>query len=267
MQVSFSNIYATVRVTSNIKDLSKKSFNNKASSMKMTSSGNKVLLFKNKDYKGGVMFRDGKENISILSSGKEGGQSGFGDTVSSVRIKPFKVKVYANIITTDKTKFPGNDTESAVKKFLEDMVAEASSLWEQGLLKAEISSTKVRKSSKFYNMDNEFLSLASKKWDKKKCINIYLVNEISGNTLGISLPPGIGNAIAVEYMASAKKAGLTLAHEIGHTLGIHHPSANKKKSNVMYPTSSSGTNLTDDQIDKVHRILAKNIFRKGLRSG
>jgi len=255
----------SLKVTSNISDLSKKSFNNKASSMKMTEVSDKILLFKKKKYKGGVMFRDGQEKIPSLCSGKKGGQMGFGNKVSSVRITPFTVNLYMNIISTDEGTYPGSQSLTAMNSFISDMIAEANRIWDKGLLKFKLSSTATRKNSKLYNMNNEFLKLASKNWDKKKCINVYVVNSISASA-GISLPPGIGNAIAVEYKSSSSSSGNTLAHEIGHTLGIHHGSADKSKSNLMCPSGSSCTALTDKQIDKVHRVLAKNIFRKGLRN-
>ena len=265
----------SLKVTSNVSDLSTKKFNNKASSLKLTSKSDRALFFKKKNYKGGVMFRDGKESIPILSSVKDEGKAGFGNAISSVRFSPFYVDLVVYIIRDANGDYPGSMRSfQLASEYVEDMVAAANKIWKKGLLQLRISSIKAKTSAKYYDLTKaEFVGTLCRKWKEKNKVRVFLVDQINSKTKclsGISMPPGAGKAIAIDYQnRNPTRAGSTLAHEIGHTFGIHHHSGKKAgKKNLMHPdrNRSTGTGLKDTQIAKVHRVLAKNVFRKGMRS-
>ena len=58
------------------------------SSMRMTSDDDKILLFKNDDWRGGVMFRRGAQTIDNFGAPREGGRNTFGNNIASVRVIP-----------------------------------------------------------------------------------------------------------------------------------------------------------------------------------
>lgn len=52
------------------------------------------------------------------------------------------------------------------------------------------------------------------------CINVHIVNGISGNTVGYSVPGQ--NSAVVDQSSYAPGPTSTLAHEIGHIFGLVH---------------------------------------------
>jgi hypothetical protein len=94
-------------VTGDVSDLSRTPVKRAASSMRMTSNTDRVLLFKNRLWRGNAMFRTGAQDISRLGSPSKGGKTLFGDSVASVRTSPFAIRLFINIICKDDGSFPG----------------------------------------------------------------------------------------------------------------------------------------------------------------
>ena len=134
-----------------------------------------------------------------------------------------------------------------------------------------------RTSGRFFDMKGNFVGLQQKRsWKSKDRINVFVVNSLF-KKLGISVTPCFGKILCVEVQSKSGtgliNSGNTLAHEVGHFIGIQHHSGNKTKdrNNLMYTKDKVADygkkrrNLTTDQIEKVHRVLSKNISRRRYR--
>lgn len=272
-------------VRANVVDLGTTNVRHGASSMRMTSGADKVLCFKRKDYAGDVMFRRGVQDITALGLPGQGGRIGFGDLISSVRITPFKVKVFTHIIVSEEGQNPGGLTDAQAIAFARGAAARAGQIWGKGLLNLDFGDHEFRRANQFYNMNGDFLALLVSKflggWNVKEHLNVYFVNDFR-NKLGISTSPCFGDVVVYQFQNTPtandglQNAGCTLAHETGHYLGIHHGSGNGANENLMTPLPdiqppppaaywTTRNNLIVDQIQEVHNTLSKNISRNDLR--
>lgn len=61
----------------------------------------------------------------------------------------------------------------------------------------------------------------------------------------------------------------TLAHELGHYLGLTHDTGNGAAANIMTVSdlglNINSTTMTPDQIEEMQQKLARNLTRKGDR--
>ncbi len=87
-------------------------------------------------------------------------------------------------------------------------------------------------------------------------LDVFFVLTYAGNTIGLSEPEGscdknaksmTGSVIAIE--GSPTQTARTLAHEIGHYLGLEHPDdSSSLPNNLMHQSKvTSGLNLTNEQ--------------------
>ena len=113
-------------------------------------------------------------------------------------------------------------------------------------------------SSKFFDLKREYVSLLFKALNVLNRINVYYVNTIFEEA-GISAPRCIGNAVGNKIViadGSTSFAALTLAHELGHALGLTHATARGNLPNLMTRTSFPGTILTTTQVEEMHKHMA-----------
>jgi hypothetical protein len=257
-------------VTANRSSLKTSAVKNGTSSLTLSSDADKALFFKREDYNGGVMFRQGRWNISKMSSKAQGGKIGFGDTLSSVRLTPFNVKVFVTVIQTDAGGFPGTLTSQAdATTYLNSVFAEANTLWAQGLIRLQRRGTIFRRSTKFHDMKGEAFLLAIRTgWKEAGHINVFLVNTLKG-ALGMQIPCS-GKTIVLVHNSVAE-AGNTLAHEVGHFLGLSHDSAQRDNTNVMQGPGKGRDwwvgrrDFSGQQIEDAHEKLSKHITKKVVR--
>jgi hypothetical protein len=122
-------------------------------------------------------------------------------------------------------------------------------------------------------MKHELISLLTKKWKKKNHVNVYLIDDLH-KAGGIAMPPYTGRGIVIDHRSGANgpdNAGVVLAQEIGHYLGILRHS--KDSQNIMSGSGLSHTMLNNPidqllpvkQVEDVHATLSKSLSRKHLR--
>ncbi len=250
-------------VSGDIADLKDTPVKHAASSMRMTSAADSVLLFKNKNYNGDVMFRSGVTEISKLSSPSKGGKVGFGDVVASARRTPFTVNLFVNIVAKDDGSFPGFPDMPA---FIADTVAVANSIWNKFFIQLEVGEVVTRESSSMHDMKWELYPLLWKNWQKARHANVYYVGSLH-KAFGVCPPVGWGKGAVVECGAAPNvaRAGDTLAHELGHYFGIS--SHEEDVLNLMTKASDiSAGIMTDQQVEEVHKTLTKHVGRTSLRN-
>ncbi len=251
------------------KNLSDTKVGNNPSSIKMTKDKDAILLFKKKNWKGEVFYLRGKNQIADLGNGDKKGKNGFGNSVSSVRVTPFTVKVNITIVTGDNGALPGNwssrnnataDINTIIKMtndFFDD---------EKALLKVKLSDLTFRADEKRFRMSEKEWKSIPASWKNAHEIDIVFPNTIEG-AVGLGKFPWSGKFCLV----SAKRSSVdgmarTFVHELGHYWGLSHTS---KPANIM-TQSKTGKHITksrlkDAQIEEIQQKLARNIARKGDR--
>ena len=100
----------TARIRKDQNDLKDLPLGRNPSSLKMSNAKDAVLLFKKRDWRGGVMFRRGRNSIDNLGSPRAGGRNTFGNNVASVRITPFHINLNVTVVTKSNGKLPGTDS-------------------------------------------------------------------------------------------------------------------------------------------------------------
>ena len=254
---------------------------NNPSSIKITGD-EAVLLFKKQDWKGGVLYVKGPKNVCDLGKRDEGGKSGFKNGVTSMRRTPFTLDLNITVVRTSKNRYPGawtstSDAETAVTEIVDlvnQFYADCAAL-----LKLKIAKCTIRESDAKFVI-NRGAAKYPAKWKKDGQIDVVFVHDFERiGVTGRSKPPGFGQALTVTAMVDYEGGGKgerdneemarTLEHEIGHYLGVHHPSANGNRKNIMFsgggPDKIGNRVISADQIEQIHTALSKNIFRKGNR--
>jgi hypothetical protein len=99
----------------------------KPSSISLTADDEEVLLFKNDDWHGGVLYLRGPKTVSDLGKKDDGGKAGFGHSIRSVRVNPFQLDLNVIVVKNADGTLPGDwDNEDAARVKIEDIVQGAS---------------------------------------------------------------------------------------------------------------------------------------------
>lgn len=255
---------------------------NNPSSIKLSCRDDAVLLFKKKDWKGSVLFVRGPKQVSDLGKKDEGGKSGFKNGITSLRQTPFILNLNVRIFSNSRGRYPGSWTSS---EDAENGVREAVELVNQfyersrALLKLVVVFCRTQVSDHYFVVKRGGANYPPE-WKRSNMVDVFFVHDFEKvGVAGRAKPPMFGETITIPALDDVKGGGTlvrcpgefarSLAHELGHYLGIHHPSANDSKSNIMYHDGLghklSQRNLRPDQIEDMHTTLSKNIARKADR--
>lgn len=269
-------------VTSDIRDLKDRPAD-KPGSIKLSELRDAVLLFKNDNWHGGALFIRGTESISDLGSPKEGGRMLFGNSVRSVRITPFKLKLNISVVTNG-DKFPGIwPNELWADAAVRDVVERAKNFFlaQMALLQLEIARITYRNDAQHYNLSNVESWKYPGDWKRNGEVDVIFVNRFEEEGVGgRTKMPCFGETVVVCVTANLKDqpdqvmtnediAGI-LVHELGHHLGLGHGTADKDQTNFMFKDWNLGTALSDmdmedDQIREMQDRLANHHTRRGER--
>lgn len=251
-------------VTRDIADLRNSPVGYGTSSLEMTDAQDRCLLFLGRNWTGRVMLRRGVNTINRIGNPGEGGRTGFNNSVRSVRVTPFRIRVFYHVIRSINGNWPGGiANQRDMNRYIRDIHARLDDAWGDGLFVFVRARTNVYDNARFFNMRNEYVALLrSRAFNVERfAVNAFLVNSIAGDTDGISVPRQIGYRTAVEVdPANVPLSGQLLAHEIGHMLGLGHRGGGFGSNNLM-EQGSNGTSLRDDQYERAHRTASNRTGR------
>jgi hypothetical protein len=265
-----------MRVNADLPNLKDTELKGAPTSLDITADGDRLLLFKQKNYDGACIFRRGKAQIANLGDKDGGGKLGFGNTITSVRLTPFSVDINATFIKNGKGDLPGAlSSENDAQLLAEQVVAQAGDLWKPFLMQLSLVSIEFQTDDRHFDVDLDRLVRFPLSFYKKNHVNVFFINSFR-KALGITRPPCLGESIALTLTKEGATAGkeilgCTLAHEFGHHIGIHHPGAKNDPTNIMncpleFPLANV-RNLSDEQVSDAHTTLARNPARRGQRQG
>ncbi len=172
--------------------------------------------------------------------------------------------------------YPGDLTGKSAKAYAKNVIAESNSIWKNGMLQLVLSEFNVIRSTRFFDMRHELVSLISnlREFIRQDMVNIFLVDSII-NKQGVSCPPGTGKVICLDYFQgsnSHRVFGNVLAHELGHFFQIHHPSAKGDNKNIMRSRRNQTDTdilrreeITTTQIEKAQWHLHNDAVRRGMQ--
>ena len=270
-------------VSGNIADL-KGQTADKPSSIQMTSDSDEVLLFKNDDWHGGVLYLRGKKTVSDLGDKDEGGRNGFGNAIRSVRVTPFQLDLNVTVVKDAGGDLPGswkNQTEAEAA--INDIVAKANAFYvdKQSLLKLSVARIRFRTSANLFAISKLESAILPRDWIEKGEVDTIFVDRFTKEgAIGRAKFPCWGQGVIVAAKVNATSGpdtfqdnddmAETLVHELGHYLGLSHNTSNDMAANIMFPSSNgsglAAKNLRPDQIEEMQQKLARNITRRGDRN-
>lgn len=252
------------------------------SSISLTADDEEVLLFKNDDWHGGVLYLRGPKTVGDLGKKDDGGKAGFGNSIRSIRVNPFQLDLNVIVVKNADGTLPGDwESEAAARARIDDIVKGANAFFaaHRALLVLSIARVHFKTSDKHFAMNkNEGVP---NDWTEKGEIDVIVTNRFTGDKgiLGRGMFPCWGQTVVLaatlnsasgpDQIQNVNDMVYVLVHEVGHYLGLQHRSANDNTSNIMFE-SMQGLyklqNLRPEQIEEMHEKLSRNIARRGDRN-
>lgn len=180
------------------------------------------------------------------------------NAVSSIRVTNFHIRMRYHIIQNSSGNFPGGIANQAVMDtFIGNIHTALNTIWNQGFIEFEDIGHTVHVNDDYFDMSGEYGDLREETvfQTTEQAAHCFLVNSATG--LGAAVRRENSRRFMVRVRAAnAVGTARTLAHEIGHSLGIGH-GANTDPNLLMSQSGvGPGTDLTDAQIETVHEGLS-----------
>lgn len=269
-------------VNQNSADLGDTSLGRNPSSITMDKPQDAVLLFKGKDWDGGVMCFRGQRFTASLGKTSQGGELLAGNTVASVRVTPFTLKLNISVVTSledpedlkSPMRYPGDmDDEDELRITLEKAVGLVNGFFlrEHAMLNLKVATIHFRMNPGLFSPGTtSVMSSVPGDWKEKGQVDVIVVHKLRDAAVGAAAMPWWGQIIVVEIDDRVLGAiARTLAHELGHHLGLSHGSGNGVARNIMTQSalglSLDESALLDEQIEEMQQKLARNLTRQGER--
>jgi hypothetical protein len=237
---------------------------NSTASMELTQADDRVLLFQKQHWEGDALFRAGRRTIEDLGDPAQGGKKGFRNSLNSIRVAPFSIRVRYHVIKSSKGQLPGGyEKDVYLEAFLGKTHYLASAVWEKALIRLALVDI-------VYHEDDAYFDLST----EAKCRNVDFERDFGierqyahvfvvdrSFALGCALPRQTTRGFHIDLREgdSLSLHARTLAHELGHSLGLSH-GGNSQKSRLMTQTGASapeyGTDLSTAEVEAVHVGLA-----------
>ncbi len=265
-------------ITRNYRSLKNTDLGNHPSSIMMTDADDAILMFGRKDWKGGVMYFRGVRKMASLGQLSAGGEILKGNSVTSIRVTPFKVRLNVSVVTKDGA-MPGDKTDrDDVEITLDKAVAIANMFFDRqkAMIAMEIARISFRDAPKKFDLTGREAARFPADWKNPGEIDVIVCNTLEG-AHGQAAPPSWGKCMVVamrppsldEAPHPVGRIARTLAHELGHFLGLTHGTGAGQGDNLMTPSDLAldidATLLEPEQIEEMQTRLARNLSRKGNR--
>jgi hypothetical protein len=264
----------SARITRNQNDLADIPVGRNISSLAMTANGDEILMYKKRNWRGGVMFRRGVQTINNLGSRRQGGRNTFRNNIASVRVTPFFLPLNVTVVTQSDGTLPGTDTSMAqITARVNNVVTLVNRFYglQQALLEVGVAQINQRVHDNKFNLSMVEAARFPNSWKNRDEIDVILVNSFDGGFTGLAKSPWAGKVTIVAMRNNGAQRpnntiAKTLAHEIGHFLGSPHTEANR---NIMTQGEFSivGANANVEQMQEWHTKLSRNLTRRRNRQG
>ena len=180
-----------ISVNNDVADLKDSGLKGAPSSPSITAAGDRLLLFKSKDFDGACLFRQCKAQIEDLGDNDAGGKIGFGNTIASVRLNAFSVDINATFIKKAGGELPGGLAKTKDAEHLaEPAVIEASRLWEPFLMRLKLTSVEFQTDDMHFDVELDRLVRFPLSFYKKNHVNVFFINSfrkaLGHNATGLS---------------------------------------------------------------------------------
>lgn len=247
----------------------------KCSSLRMTVDTDRALFFTKRSWDGRVMIRRGAQVIRHVGRPKDGGKSGFQNDIRSVRLTDFGINVVYHIIRDKNGEWPGGFTsQAAIEGYLRNAHRTMNRVWRPGFIRFDIVRTNVYDNERVFNFRENFSWLRDTRAFslQQAAVNVFIVNtrrrQIVGEASRLQRLRNAGIAAVALSQGGVRFtafiAGLIVAHEAGHVLGLRHGSAKGNRSNIMFdswnlsPNTTTLLGLNRDQVERVHRRMSRS---------
>jgi len=242
---------------------------NNPRSVKMTSDNDAVLLCNTTNWNGEVLYLRGAHQISDLNDPNTGGSKGLGNSISSTRSTPFKVRVNVSIVTGDDGTLPGTwSSRTAANADIATIIEMANDFYngQNALLNVALGDITFRADEKRFRMDQEEWSSIPASWKVIHQIDVVFPDTIEG-AVGLGNFPWHGKFCLVSARRdTVDQMARTFVHELGHYWSLVHQT---EPANIMTQSSTGkplvNSRLTNGQIQDIQQVLARNIARQGDR--